>query len=531
MAFEFKFPDVGEGIHEGELVSWKVKEGDIVAEDQTLGEVETDKAVVEIPSPRAGRIAKLNVEAGDIIEVGQVIVVIDEDAEAGPAGAQAAPDAAPPAEAGVAEKDSTGSKTAGAAQEGSVDVKPAAAEEDVPPAAASGQPFAGQQDKTAPGTPQEQGKGPAPEAAEEEFYTGSVVGQLPEAPDEDEEPPARPASAPITQAPPRPVPRTGGTAEAGEQPAGAKALAMPSVRALAKEMGVDLNMVRGTGQGGRVLRQDVEDYAQAAVYGRTTVEAPSVSVEEAAGAEPWMGGRIEQDDHGVVERVTFRGVRRTMARRMAEAVAKQASVTTTEEADVSVLRRIREKERNLAAERGVRLTYLAFVIKACAAALKRFPRLNAQLQPDCEEVLVKRYYNIGLAVDTKAGLMVPNIKNADKKSIFQIAEEIMDLVNRAQDRKLDLAELHGGTFTITNYGAIGGIYGTPIMNYPEVAILGMGRVRDVPVVHRGDVVVRQLLPLSLTFDHQLIDGAEAARFLNLAISYIEDPDLLLLESI
>jgi pyruvate dehydrogenase E2 component (dihydrolipoamide acetyltransferase) len=308
-------------------------------------------------------------------------------------------------------------------------------------------------------------------------------------------------------------------------------LAMPSVRAMAKEMGVDLNMVRGTGQGGRVLRQDVEDYAQAAAYGRTTVEAPSLTAEEAPAAEPWMGGQIEQTDHGVVERVVFRGVRRTMARRMAEAVAKQALVTTTEEADVSILRRIREKERNLAAERGVRLTYLAFVVKACAVALKRFPRLNAELLPDCEEVLVKRYYNIGLAVDTKAGLMVPNIKSADKKSIFQIAEEIMDLVSRSQDRKLDLAELHGGTFTITNYGAIGGIYGTPVMNYPEVAILGMGRVRDVPVVQRGDVVIRQLLPLSLTFDHQLIDGAEAARFLNLVISYIEDPDLLLLESI
>jgi pyruvate dehydrogenase E2 component (dihydrolipoamide acetyltransferase) len=233
----------------------------------------------------------------------------------------------------------------------------------------------------------------------------------------------------------------------------------------------------------------------------------------------------------VVERVAFRGVRRTMARRMAEAVAKQALVTTTEEADVSILRRIREKERNLAAERGVRLTYLAFVVKACASALRRFPRLNSVLLPDCEEILVKRYYNIGLAIDTKAGLVVPNIKDADKKSIFQIAEEIMDLVNRSQERKLDLAELHGGTFTITNYGAIGGLYGTPIMNYPEVAILGMGRVRDVPVVQRGDVVVRQLLPLSLTFDHQLVDGAEAARFLNLAISYIEDPDLLLLEAI
>ncbi len=308
-------------------------------------------------------------------------------------------------------------------------------------------------------------------------------------------------------------------------------LALPSVRQLAKELGVDIGQARGTGPGGRVLRQDVEDMAEAATYGRTTVEAPSVSVAEAAAATAWMGGRIEQDEHGVVERVTFKGVRRTMARRMAESVAKQAQVTTTEEADVSVLRRIREKERTLAAERGVRLTYLAFVIKACGAALKRFPRLNAVLNEGCDEVVLKRYYNIGLAVDTKAGLMVPVIKDVDRKSIFSIAEEIIDLVDRAQQRTLELGELHGGTFTVTNYGAIGGLYGTPVTNYPEVAILGMGRVRDTPVVRRGEMVIRQLLPLSLTFDHQLIDGAEAARFLNLVVSYLEDPDILLLESI
>ena len=242
-----------------------------------------------------------------------------------------------------------------------------------------------------------------------------------------------------------------------------------------------------------------------------------------------MGGTLQRDEHGVVERVAFRGVRRTMARRMAEALAHQAQVTTTEEADVTILRRIREKERTLAAERGIHLTYLAFVIKACAAALKRFPRVNATVEPDCEEFVLKRYYNIGMAVDTKAGLVVPNIKDCDRKSIFRIAEDIMDLVDRAQQRRLDLAELKGGTFTVTNYGAIGGLYATPVTNYPEVAILGMGRVREMPVVQRGQVAIRLTLPLSLTYDHQLIDGAEATRFLNLVIGYLEDPDLLLLE--
>jgi pyruvate dehydrogenase E2 component (dihydrolipoamide acetyltransferase) len=242
-----------------------------------------------------------------------------------------------------------------------------------------------------------------------------------------------------------------------------------------------------------------------------------------------LGGELEEDAYGPIERVAFRGIRRTMARHMAESVAKQAQVTTMDEADVSIIKRIREKERTVAAERGVRLTYLAFAIKACTASLKRFPRLNAVLNESGDEFVLKRYYNVGVAIDTKSGLVVPNIKDADKKSIFEIAAEIVDLVDKAEQRRLGVDDLHGGTFTITNYGAIGGVFATPVINYPEAAILGMGRVREVPVVREGKVVNRLMLPLSLTFDHQLIDGAEAARFLNLVIGYLEDPDLLLLE--
>jgi pyruvate dehydrogenase E2 component (dihydrolipoamide acetyltransferase) len=201
------------------------------------------------------------------------------------------------------------------------------------------------------------------------------------------------------------------------------------------------------------------------------------------------------------------------------------------QADVSVIRHIREKEKAVATERGVHLTYLAFVIKACTASLLRFPRLNAVLDESGEEYILKRYLNIGIAVDTKAGLVVPNIKDADKKSIFTIAAEVIDLAQKADERRLDLADLHGGTFTITNYGAIGGEFATPIPNYPEVAILGMGRIAEAAVVRQGQVVPRLLLPLALTFDHRLIDGAEAARFLNSVVGYLEDPDLLLLESV
>ena len=282
-----------------------------------------------------------------------------------------------------------------------------------------------------------------------------------------------------------------------------------------------------TGPGGLALAGASVGAAEAAAAGR---RAEPVGRETPGTVPvPVLDGTIEESDLGLVERVAFKGVRRTMAKRMAESSTKQAQVTVVDDADVTIIRRIREKEREVAKERGVRLTYLAFVIKACTASLKRFPRLNASLAESQEEYVLKRYYNIGMAVDTPSGLVVPNIKAADTKSIFQIAEEVVDLVARAEERRLDVSELHGGTFTITNFGAIGSTFATPIVNYPEVAILGMGRVREMPVVREGKIVPRLMLPLSLTFDHQLIDGAEAARFLNMVIGYLEDPDLLLLE--
>ena len=499
MAFEFKFPDVGEGITEGELLSWKVKQGDVVVEDQTLAEVETDKAVVEIPSPRAGRIAKLHVEENETIEVGQVLVTIEEGVPAGQ------PASAPAADLKVA---------------------PAPAEEEVPPPARAPAPFSAPPEEPAEAPMVERPAAGVERGEDEDFYTGSVVGQLEEAPEEEQQ-------APAAGRPPTAVPRPPAAAVPPfpDEGAGVKVQALPSVRQLAKELGVDITLVHGTGPGGRVLRQDVEDMAEAAAYGRTTVEAPSVPVAELAAAEAWMGGRIEQDEHGVVERVTFKGVRRTMARRMSESVAKQAQVTTTDEADVTILRRIREKERTLAAERGVRLTYLAFVIKACGSALKRFPRLNAVLNEGCDEFVLKRYYNIGIAVDTKAGLMVPNIKDVDRKSIFTIAEEIIDLVERAQQRRLRAIgaarghvhhhELRGHRRPVRHAGD----------QLPGGGHPGHGPGPGHAGGARGEVVIRQMLPLCLTFDHQLIDGAEATRFLNLVISYLEDPDLLLLESV
>ncbi len=542
MTFEFKFPDIGEGIVEGELLAWKVKEGDVVAENQTLAEVETDKAVVELPSPRAGRVAKLYGAEGDMIKVGAIVAAIEESGTPGmPESAAGAVSASARAEAPAA----PGAPVA--APEPAAPVAP-------PATAVSSEP-----------------------AGEEVPYTGSVVGRLEEAPEEEMPAPGasglEPSAAGFSAAAGVAAERL---REAQSVPSpGVDILAMPSVRALAKELDVDLSALRGTGPGGRILKQDVEDAAEAEAYGgaraRTAPVSPSPSplpslspataaaavarpagevspvttaaaggpeppaparvplVEPTGERQPLMGGVLEDDGLGVVERVPVRGVRRTMARHMAESLAKQAQVTTMDEADVTILKRIRDKERTVATERGVRITYLAFVIKACTAALKRFPRLNATLGESREEFLLKHYYNIGFAVDTKAGLVVPNIKAADRKSIFRIAEEIVALVNKADDRQLDLADVHGGTFTISNYGSIGSTFATPVINYPEIAILGMGRVRELPVVREGKIVIRHILPLSLTFDHQLVDGAEAARFLNLVIGYLEDPDLLLLE--
>lgn len=458
MAYEFRFPDVGEGITEGEILAWKVKQGDSVAEDETLVEVETDKAVVELPSPKSGRIEGIFAAEGDVVQVGAVLVSIQEtDAAVTREEVSPVPEAAPPQSA----------------------PEPAAEPEDEAP------------------------------------YTGSVVGVLEEAPDEE------------------PAPAPAAVSRGGTKTAEADILALPSVRSLAKDLGVDLSTIRGTGTGGRILKQDVEDVAQAAAYGvapiATSVELPTSAVSEEGVGIAIHGGVLEQDPFGRVERVPFRGVRRTMAKRMTEASSKQAQVTTMDEADVTVIRRIREKEKQVAADRGVHLTYLAFVIKSCTAALVRFPRLNAVLEESGEEYVLKHYYNIGIAIDTKNGLVVPNIKDASTKSIFTIAEEIIALVGKAEGRSLDLSDLHGGTFTITNYGAIGGTHATPIPNYPEAAILGMGRIGEAAVVRDGAVVPRLILPLALTFDHRLIDGAEAARFLNTVVGYLEDPDLLLLE--
>ncbi len=398
MAREFRLPDVGEGITEAEIVRWLVKEGEPIKEDQDLVEIETDKAVVTLPSPYTGKVLKLYGKDGKILKVGEVLATIEDGAESA---------AAKPSEA----------------------------------------------------------------AAED---SGSVVGQLDAEEKSVTEPPVR---------------------------------AIPSVRALAKELQVDLAKVQGTGPEGRVTKQDVE---------------------RAAGKTPDKAGK-ESDPFGPVEKLPLRGLRRAIAKHMTEASKRVADVTIWNDADITDLVKVRAKEKKMAEEKGVRLTYLPFVIKAVIPGLKAHPYLNSSLDEQSEEIILKKYFHIGIAVETPDGLIVFVIRNADQKTILDLAKEIGARAEKARQRKIELQDLKGSTFTVTNYGVIGASYGTPIINFPEAAILGMGKIEDKPVVRDGKIAIRKILPLSLAFDHRIIDGVEAARFLNVVIQHLEDPDLMLIE--
>jgi len=418
MAYEFKFPDIGEGLTEGEIVRWLVKEGDEVKEGQPLVEVETDKALAEIPSPKTGVILKILAKEKEIVKVGQVIVVFGEKGEAL---------AAPP---------------------------------------------------------------PRPKSV-------GVVGELEEAPEE----------ILATEVKPK-----------VEKPVlvSEHIQATPAVRALAKELGVDINKVQGTGPEGRVLEKDVRPFAEGK-------EKPVEEVKKPTKVKKY-------DLYGYVDRIPLRGVRRSIAKAMVKSKYTAPHVTAMDEADVTALWKIREKEKKMAEKKGIKLTILPFIIKAVIAGLVEHPYLNASLDDENEEIILKKYFNIGVATDTPEGLMVPVVKNAKDKSILQLAQELTQLAEKARNRTIDLADLKGGTFTISNYGALGGIYATPIINYPEVAILGVGKIKDTPVVRNGKIVVRKILSLALSFDHRVVDGGEGARFLNTVIAHLEDPDLILLET-
>ncbi len=392
MSYEFRLPDIGEGVAEGEILKWMVKEGDKIAEDQPLVEVMTDKVNIQIPSPRGGTVSRLLASEGEVVKVGQPMVVILEE-EAGAAGAQ---------------------------------------------------------------------------TASQEATRGSTPG----------------ASA------------AGGTMT----PASDTVLATPATRKLARELGVELSTIRGTGQGGRITEQDVRNVTRMA--------------QTAAG---------DKQLRGTEEVIPLRGVRKIIAERLAKATAMTAHVTHFDEVDVTELISLRESMRAGAESKGAKLTFLSFFVKGVVAALKEFPALNATLDEKTNSIIIKKYYNIGVASDTEQGLIVPVVKGADGKGIFDLAVEIEEHAQRARTGHLDLQEVQGSTFTVTNLGGIGGLFATPIINYPEVAILGTHKILKRPVVRDGKVEVRDMMYISLTFDHRVVDGAYAARFINRLVEILQNP--------
>lgn len=484
MAYEFRFPDIGEGLTEGEIVEWKVKVGDFVKDHQTILEVETDKAVAEVPSPKAGYIISLKGGPGDIINVGEVIAVIGEKEEL-----KEKPSPQPPAREEKGPEKEKAKEPSIAAEKPEPEPRPGPKPEPVKEPAKKEPQGAAEKPKA---EPVKQERAEPMDVYSERLASVGVVGELEEAPEEEELEEAAQKVAPY-------------------QPERPRAEALPKDRLLARQLGVDIEQVRGTGPKGRITEDDIRKFA-------------GQGIPEKGAREP--EGAPGQDNWGTVTRVPLRGVRRKIAQAMTDSITKAAQVTTTDEADAGLLSLIREKEREEAARQGIKLTVLPFIIKAVVGALKRDPAMNSAMDDEKGEILYKGYYNIGVAVETQDGLIVPNIKDADKKSIFQIAKELAGLAESARKRTLKIDELKGGTFTITNYGSIGGLYATPILNYPEVGILGVGKLMEKPVAEGGAIKIKKMLPLSLTFDHRVIDGAKAQHFMNNVIGHIEDPDLI-----
>ncbi|WP_058763298.1 dihydrolipoamide acetyltransferase family protein [Exiguobacterium chiriqhucha] len=422
--FEFKLPDIGEGIHEGEIVKWFVKAGDTVKEDDILLEVQNDKAVVEIPAPVDGTVKEVKVSEGTVAVVGDVLITFDIEGDA-PAGEEEAAPEQPKAE------------------EKTEDVK-----EDGP--------------------------------REVQLHKSERV------------------------------------------------IAMPSIRKYAREKGVDIREVQGSGDNGRVLKEDIDAFAngEAPTAEATTEKTESVAPAAAAKTEikPYESATPELET-----REKIRGIRKAISKAMVNSKHTAPHVTLMDEVDVTKLVALRKEFKQVAADQGVKLTYLPFVVKALTAAAKAYPAINASIDDVNEEIVYKNYYNIGIAADTDNGLVVPVVKEADRKSIYALATNINELAGKAREGKLAGDDMKGGSITITNIGSAGGQWFTPVINHPEVAILGIGRIAEKAVVKDGEIVAAPVLALSFSFDHRLIDGATAQNALNMVKRLLQDPALLMME--
>ncbi len=448
MAIEFRLPDLGENVTEGEVVRVLVKEGDAIRANQTIMELETEKALLEVPSPASGRVRKIHVAPGKKLKVNEMIVTIEPDA--------------------------------------------ASSSASVPPASTPPVP-----EKTA---------APPPAPTKPVEAQPVVDGSEPSARSE-----PRPTPPPVT--PP---------ANVVELPSANPAPAAPSTRRLARELGVDLSQVKGSGPAGRISQEDVKAF----VKGRTSAPPTKSARLVTTGAIPALP---DFSRWGEVERQPLSNIRKITMERLTIAWSLIPHVTQVDEVDVTDLEALRERHAERAAAKGGKLTATVFVMKAVVSALKAFPQFNASLDAETEELILKRYYHVGIAVDTDHGLLVPVIRDVDKKHLLDLSAELSMISERARQRKVSLEELHGATFTITNLGGLGGTAFTPIINWPEVAILGLARYQKRLVLKGDRMETRLILPLCLTYDHRIIDGAAAIRFTRKIAAMLEDPALLLLE--
>jgi len=446
MAYKLELPDIGEGVVEAEVQQWFVEVGDVVAEDQPLVEVMTDKATVTIPSPKRGRILKRFWSVGDVAKVHAPLV--EMELEGAPA-----------------------------------DLAPAGA---------------------------------------------GARAEVPSAP---------PSAAPSVRAEPSSAAGGAESRHAPPRAPGQKALATPAVRALARELAIDINAVGGSGAGGRVTKEDLRVFRQGtnghgrpevvSGHGATPTSTPTAIAEPpAVRPERSADASAEARSRGTDERVPLRGVRKRIAENMARSKRTAAHFTFVEQCDVSELVRVKDRIAAAARDEGVKVTFLPFVVKAVIAALRKHPKLNASMDDEHGELVLHHRYDIGVASATDAGLVVPVVRGADRRSLVDLAREIDRLAQDAKAGRARPEDMGRSTFTITSLGALGGLFATPVLNYPEVGILGLHRIRPTPVVRDGQVVVRDVMHVSITSDHRVVDGHEAAAFCYEVIRLLEDPNLL-----
>jgi len=447
--FEYKFPELGEGLHEGEIVKMLIKPGDSVTDDDIIMEVQNDKAIVEVPCPVNGKVLEVFTKDGQVCHVGDVVAIIDAEGDLPEQDAPAADQTA------VEEK---------SAAQGGAEIK-----------------------------------GGAPEA---------------------KAPESTPSQSP----------------KADQAKAEGPVLATPSVRKYGREKGVALASVKGTGKNGRITREDIDGFAagggasavsadsQPEAAAEQTTAAPAAGASETKAAAVASGSAYRPE-----ERVPFKGIRKAIANAMSKSVYTAPHVTLMDEVDVTELVALRAKYKPHAEKKGVKLTYLPFIVKALVAACRQFPIMNATLDEANQEIVLRKYYNIGIATDTDNGLIVPVIEDADRKNIYMVADSIRDLAARGREGKLSANEMRGSTISITNIGSAGGMFFTPVINFPEVAILGTGRITEKPIVRDGEIVAAPVMALSLSFDHRLIDGATAQNFLNQIKQLLAQPELFIME--